>query len=174
VVQIGEKTSPAPTHKPANRGLFIWSAALFILAVLCVLGPLTLFVTAGSAPGVMPLAVTPAARPKAVVMPLAVTPAARPKAVVMPLAVPPAARSTLPLGLQHIDLYRDTSRILNTGAPRRAALVRKQTRSWRRRKKSAISKNRTLPSAANSLLSPAEIYNLKQLFLGQDHERSQR
>ena len=25
---------PAPTHKLANRGLFIWSAALFILAVL--------------------------------------------------------------------------------------------------------------------------------------------
>ena len=51
------------------------------------------------------------------------------KAVVMPLAVPPAARSTLPLGPQHIDLCRDTSPILNTGAPRRAALVRKPTRS---------------------------------------------
>jgi hypothetical protein len=61
---------PAPTHKPANRGLFIWSAALFILAGLCVLGALTLYqtaprsvsVTAGSVRGVMPLADPPAAR----------------------------------------------------------------------------------------------------------------
>jgi hypothetical protein len=76
---------PAPTHKPANRGLFIWSAALFILAGLCVLGALTLYqtafrsvsVTAGSARGVMPLAVAPAARSNGAVMPLAVPPAAR-------------------------------------------------------------------------------------------------
>src|SRR5262249_1930750 len=33
------------------------------------------------------------------------------------------------LGLQHIDLCRDTSRILNTRAPRRATLVRNPTRS---------------------------------------------
>jgi hypothetical protein len=46
VVQISEKTSPAPARKRANRGLFIWSAALFILAVLCVLGPLALSVAA--------------------------------------------------------------------------------------------------------------------------------
>jgi hypothetical protein len=51
VVQISEKTSPAPTRKRANRGLFIWSAALFILAVLCVLGPLALSVTAAVPPG---------------------------------------------------------------------------------------------------------------------------
>jgi hypothetical protein len=102
VVQIGEKTNPAPTHKLANRCLFIWNAALFILAVLCVLGPLTLSVTAGSARDVMPLAVPPAARSKAAVMPLAVPPAARSKAAVMPLAVPPAVRSKLPwAGVSH-------------------------------------------------------------------------
>jgi hypothetical protein len=76
---------PAPTHKPANRGLFIWSAALFILAGLCVLGALTLYqtaprsvsVTAGSVRGVMPLADPPAARPNGAVMPLPIAPAAR-------------------------------------------------------------------------------------------------
>jgi hypothetical protein len=76
---------PAPTHKPVNRGLFIWSAALFILAGLCVLGALTLYqtasrsvsVTAGSARGVIPLAVAPAARSNGAIMPLAVAPAAR-------------------------------------------------------------------------------------------------
>jgi hypothetical protein len=76
---------PAPTHKPANRGLFIWSAALFILAGSCVLGALTLYqtttrsvsVAAESARGVMPLAVPPAARSNGAVMPLPVAPAAR-------------------------------------------------------------------------------------------------
>jgi hypothetical protein len=76
---------PAPTHKPVNRGLFIWTAALFILAGLCVLGALTLYqtasrsvsVTAESARGVMPLADAPAARSNGAVMPLAVAPTAR-------------------------------------------------------------------------------------------------
>jgi hypothetical protein len=56
---------PAPTHKPANRELFIWSVVLFALAGLCVLGAPTLYrtasrsvsVTAESARDVMPLAV---------------------------------------------------------------------------------------------------------------------
>jgi hypothetical protein len=72
---------PAPARKPANRGLFIWSAALFILAGLA----LTLYqtasrsvsVTAGSARGVMPLAVEPVARSNGAVMPMAVPRAAR-------------------------------------------------------------------------------------------------
>jgi hypothetical protein len=76
---------PAPTYKPANRSLFIWSAALFILAGLCVLGALTLHqtasrsvsVTAGSSRGIMPLADAPAARSNGAVMPLPVSPAAR-------------------------------------------------------------------------------------------------
>ena len=63
-------TSPAPTHKPRNRGLFIWSVALFALAGLCVLGTLTFYQTAPrsvsviaeSARAVMPLAVSPEAR----------------------------------------------------------------------------------------------------------------
>jgi hypothetical protein len=74
---------PAPTHKPANRGPFIWSAVLFFLAGLCVLGALTLYqtasrsvsVTAGSARGVMPLADAPAARSDGAIMPLPVAPA---------------------------------------------------------------------------------------------------
>ena len=56
---------PAPMHKPANRGLLIWSVVLFALAGLCVLGALTLYqtasrsvsVTAESARDVMALAV---------------------------------------------------------------------------------------------------------------------
>ena len=76
---------PAPSTKPANRSLFIWSAALFILAGLCVLGAVTLYqtasrsvsVTAGSTRGVMPLADAPAARSNGAVMPLPVAPAAR-------------------------------------------------------------------------------------------------
>jgi hypothetical protein len=76
---------PAPTPKPANRGLFIWSAALFILAGLCVLGALTFYqtttrsesVAAESARGVMPLAVPPLAPSNGAVMPLPVAPAAR-------------------------------------------------------------------------------------------------
>ena len=61
---------PAPTHKPANRALFIWSAVLFIVAASCVLGALTLYqtasrpvsVTAESAREIMPSAAPPAAR----------------------------------------------------------------------------------------------------------------
>jgi hypothetical protein len=76
---------PAPTHKPANRGLFIWSGTLFILAGLCVLGALPLYrtttrsvsVAAESARGVIPLAVPPAARSNGAVMPLPVALAAR-------------------------------------------------------------------------------------------------
>jgi hypothetical protein len=74
---------PVPTHKPANRRLIIWSAALF--SGLCVLGALTFYltaseslsVTAGSTRGVMPLADAPAARSNGAIMPLAVPPSAR-------------------------------------------------------------------------------------------------
>jgi hypothetical protein len=74
---------PIPTHKPANRGLIIWSAALF--SGLCVLGALAFYltasgsvsVTAGSTRGVMPLADAPAARSNGAIMPLAVPPSAR-------------------------------------------------------------------------------------------------
>jgi hypothetical protein len=76
---------PAPTHKPAKRGLFTGSAALVILVGLCVLGALTLyqmasrsvFVTTESAREVMPSAARPAARSNGAVMPLPIPPAAR-------------------------------------------------------------------------------------------------
>jgi hypothetical protein len=76
---------PAPTHKPANRGLFIWGAALSIFAGLCVLGGLALYqtitrsvsATAQSTRDAMPLAVAPAVQSNGGVMPLPVAPAAR-------------------------------------------------------------------------------------------------
>jgi hypothetical protein len=76
----------APTHKPANRGLFIWSAALFILAGLCVLGALTLYQTASRS-------VSVTAESARDVMPFADAPAARSNGAVMPLPIPPTARS---------------------------------------------------------------------------------
>jgi hypothetical protein len=59
--------SPAPTHKPANRRVFVWGAALSIFAGLCVLGGLALYqmaseptlVTARSAAGDTPEADEP-------------------------------------------------------------------------------------------------------------------
>jgi len=77
---------PAPTHKPANRALFIWSAVLFIVAASCVLGALTLYQTASR-----PVSVT--AESAREIMPSAAPPAARSNGAVMPLPVPPAARS---------------------------------------------------------------------------------
>jgi hypothetical protein len=77
---------PVPPHKPADRALFTWSAALFILVGLCVLGALTLYQTASRSVAVT----TESARE---VMPLAAPPAARSNGAVMPLPVPPAARS---------------------------------------------------------------------------------
>jgi hypothetical protein len=77
---------PAPPHKPADRALFTWSAALFILVGLCVLGALTLYQTASRSVAVT----TESARE---VMPLGAPPAARSNGAVMPLPVPPAARS---------------------------------------------------------------------------------
>jgi hypothetical protein len=73
---------PVATHKPANRGLFIWSAAVF--SGLCVLGVLTFYqttsrsvsATAGSTRGIMPLAEAPAARSNGAIMPLPVAPPA--------------------------------------------------------------------------------------------------
>ena len=105
---------PAPTPKPANRGLFIWiwSVALFTLAGLCVLGALTLYqtasrsvsVTAESARDVMPLAVAPADRPNGAATPLVAPPADRSNGVIMPLPVPPADRSND--GSNSIDIGR--------------------------------------------------------------------
>jgi TPR repeat protein len=74
---------PVPAHKPANRRLIIWSAALF--SMLSVLGALAFYltasesvpVTAGSTGGIMPLAVPPAGRSNGAIMPLVVPPSAR-------------------------------------------------------------------------------------------------
>jgi hypothetical protein len=106
---------PAPMHKPANRGLLIWSVALFALAGLCVLSAPTLYqtasrsvsVTAESARDVMPLAIAPATRSKGAVMPLPVLPAARANDSVTPLAVPPEARSND--GSNAIDVGRPST-----------------------------------------------------------------
>jgi len=106
---------PAPMHKPANRGLLIWSVVLFALAGLCVLGALTLYqtasrsgsVTAESARDVMPLAVAPATRSKGAVMPLPVPPAAWSNGAVMPLAGSPEARSND--GSNAIDVGRPST-----------------------------------------------------------------
>jgi hypothetical protein len=76
---------PAAPHKPIHRALFTWSAALFILVALCVLGALTLYqtafrsvaVTTESARGGMPLTAPTAARSNGAVMPLPVPPAPR-------------------------------------------------------------------------------------------------
>src|SRR6516162_2559238 len=91
---------PAPTHKPANRGLFIWSVVLFALAGLCVLGALTFYQTA-------PRSVFVTAESAREVMPLAVAPAARSNGAVMPLPVPPAARSND--GSNAIDVGRPST-----------------------------------------------------------------
>ena len=88
---------PAPTHKPANRGLRIWSVVLFALAGLCVLGALTFYQTA-------PRSVFVTAESAREVMPLAVAPATRSKGAVMPLPVPPEARSND--GSNAIDIGR--------------------------------------------------------------------